>query len=268
MESRQEGLTKTYNRFHDRGEQSADIARLRALHEEMDQAVAAAYGWSDLDLGHGFHATKQGERYTLSEPARRTVLDRLLALNHQRYAEEVKAGLHQKGAKKAKQPKRTAVPIKPTERLLPSGFRFAVSDPAIYGVNLIVALLSEAGGSLPWQHLRDGFVFATRPDLMKKYAAAEDSQRVEAWTQRWNEKAGPKLLPACLKALGRKNIFIQANGSDFTFQLADGPKPAASEDVGYDAWLALRVSMHLNGKPVPLPESEVWLDEVRQLLAA
>ena len=29
MQTRQEGLTKTYNRFHDRGEQSADIARLR-----------------------------------------------------------------------------------------------------------------------------------------------------------------------------------------------------------------------------------------------
>ena len=71
------------------------IARLRALHVEMDQAVVAAYGWSDLDLGHGFHATKQGERYTLSEPARRTVL----ALNHQRYAEEVKAGLHERKAK-------------------------------------------------------------------------------------------------------------------------------------------------------------------------
>ena len=93
---------KAYNRFHDRGEQSADIARLRALHVEMDQAVAAAYGWSDLDLGHGFHATKQGERFTLSEPARRTVLDRLLALNHQRYAEEVAAGLHEKGGKKSK----------------------------------------------------------------------------------------------------------------------------------------------------------------------
>ena len=95
-----EGLTKTYNRFHDRREQSEDIARLRALHEEMDQAVAAAYGWSDLDLGHGFHPTKQGERYTLSETARRTVLDRLLALNHHRYAEELKAGLHEKGTKK------------------------------------------------------------------------------------------------------------------------------------------------------------------------
>ena len=102
IRTRQEGLTKTYNRFHDRGEQSADIAGLRALHAEIDQAVAAAYGWRDLDLGHGFHETKQGVRYTLSESARRTVLDRLLALNHQRYAEEVKAGLHDKGAKKGK----------------------------------------------------------------------------------------------------------------------------------------------------------------------
>jgi hypothetical protein len=42
---------------------------------------------------------RQGERYTFSEPARRTVLDRLLQLNHQRYAEEVAAGLHDKGKK-------------------------------------------------------------------------------------------------------------------------------------------------------------------------
>lgn len=126
MLSRQEGLTKTYNRFHNRSEQSPDIAQLRALHVEMDQAVAAAYGWSDLDLGHGFHATKQGERYTISEPARRTVLDRLLALNHQRHAEEVAAGLHDKKPKKpappadgtAPAPKRRGRPAKsaaPTE---------------------------------------------------------------------------------------------------------------------------------------------------------
>ncbi len=101
MDFQKEGFTDTYNRFHNRGEQSAEIARLRALHVELDQAVAAAYGWSDLDLGHGFHSTKQGERYTLSETARRTVLDRLLALNHHRYAEELKAGLHDKGAKKS-----------------------------------------------------------------------------------------------------------------------------------------------------------------------
>ncbi len=100
MLARQEGLTKTYNRFHDLHESSTDIQKLRELHVEMDIAVAAAYGWSDLDLDHGFHKTKQGLRYTISEPARLEVLARLLKLNHERYAEEVKQGLHEKKGKR------------------------------------------------------------------------------------------------------------------------------------------------------------------------
>jgi hypothetical protein len=95
MRARNQGSTDTYNCFHDPFDKSEDILRLRSLHVELDQAVAAAYGWTDLDLGHGFHETKQGVRYTLSENARRVVLDRLLVLNHQRGAEEeaVKAKL-------------------------------------------------------------------------------------------------------------------------------------------------------------------------------
>jgi hypothetical protein len=88
MRKRQEGITNLYNRFHNPAELSKDIARLRELHAEMDRAVAAAYGWNELDFEHGFHETKQGVRYTTSEQARRVVLDRLLALNHQRHAEE------------------------------------------------------------------------------------------------------------------------------------------------------------------------------------
>ncbi|MBD2520384.1 restriction endonuclease, partial [Nostoc sp. FACHB-973] len=102
MQTRQEGLTKTYNRFHNPDETAADIQQLRELHIEMDNAVAAAYGWQDLELSHGFHQTKQGLRFTISETARREVLDRLLELNHQRYAEEVAQGLHDKGKKKGK----------------------------------------------------------------------------------------------------------------------------------------------------------------------
>ncbi len=96
MRERQEGLTKTYNRFHDANETASDIQTLRDLHIEMDQAVAAAYGWQHLGLEHGFHQTKQGDRFTISETARREGLDRLLELNHQRYAEEVAQGLHAK----------------------------------------------------------------------------------------------------------------------------------------------------------------------------
>jgi hypothetical protein len=96
MALRGEGLTDAYNRFHDPDESATDIQKLRDLHVEMDRAVAAAYGWDDLDLGHGFHETKQGTRFTISEPARREVLARLLKLNHERYAEEVAQGLHDK----------------------------------------------------------------------------------------------------------------------------------------------------------------------------
>lgn len=98
-QSRQIGFTDLYNLMHDPAENSADIRKLRNLHVEMDQAVAAAYGWIDLDLGHGFHETKQGVRFTISELARREVLQRLLKLNHERHAEEVKQGLHGKSAK-------------------------------------------------------------------------------------------------------------------------------------------------------------------------
>ena len=110
MVSRSEGLTNTYNHFHNPNETSTDIQKLRELQVEMDNAVAAAYGWSDLNLDHGFHETKQGIRYTISEPARREVLQRLLKLNHERYAEEVKQGLHdkKKGAAKKATPKKKA----------------------------------------------------------------------------------------------------------------------------------------------------------------
>ncbi|MBX7104581.1 MAG: restriction endonuclease [Gemmataceae bacterium] len=111
-------LTEFYNRFHNPNETSADIQKLRQLHVEMDNAVAAAYGWADLDLGHGFHETKQGVRYTISEPARREVLGRLLKLNHERYAEEVKQGLHAKKKPKATKGRKPAKANTPAETSL------------------------------------------------------------------------------------------------------------------------------------------------------
>lgn len=89
MSARREGLTALYNRFHNQSERAEDIRQLRVLGVEMDNTIAAAYGWTDLDLGHGFHEARQGSRFTISEPARREVLDRLLALNHARHAEEM-----------------------------------------------------------------------------------------------------------------------------------------------------------------------------------
>lgn len=97
-----------YRAFHDPGMDAPLIKRLRHLHLELDRMIASTYKWDDIDLEHGFHQTKQGIRFTISETARLELLDRLLELNHQRYAEEVAQGLHEKGAKRAKGKRGTA----------------------------------------------------------------------------------------------------------------------------------------------------------------
>jgi hypothetical protein len=106
MQFRQEGLTETYNRFHDPNEIAEDIQKLRDLHVEIDYAVARAYGWNDLELNHDFYVVsstlnRYGDRvkeirFTVSPEAREEILARLLKLNHERYAEEVRQGLHGK----------------------------------------------------------------------------------------------------------------------------------------------------------------------------
>lgn len=83
------GVTKLYNLVNDPAVADAtdlDIARLREIHVELDNAVVAAYGWDDLDLNHGFHSYRQMERWTVSPAARVELLDRLLEENHRRAA--------------------------------------------------------------------------------------------------------------------------------------------------------------------------------------
>lgn len=80
------GLTKLYNQVHDPAVTDPAIRRLRELHEQIDLAVLAAYGWSDLDPQVGHHPTKIGIRWTVSPEARFELLDRLLVENHRRAA--------------------------------------------------------------------------------------------------------------------------------------------------------------------------------------
>ena len=102
------GLTQLYNLVHDPAVTDEEIQWLREIHTEIDNATAEAYGWHDLDLRHGFHDTRQGRRFTIAPEVQVEVLDRLLELNHERYAEEVRQGLHAKRKPKAKRPKNTA----------------------------------------------------------------------------------------------------------------------------------------------------------------
>jgi hypothetical protein len=92
-----QGLTKVYNRVHEQPEDRSErIEELRRLRRELDRAVAEAYGWTDLDLDHDFRETPLGLRYTISEAVKVEALDLLLELNHERYADEVRRGLHAK----------------------------------------------------------------------------------------------------------------------------------------------------------------------------
>lgn len=98
MIARDQGMTSTYNRFHERTDQDADIVRLRELHAEMDAAVLRAYGWDDLAaraqtewLGeHNEDDHKYQGRYFWPAAFRDEVLARLLALNAERAAAEKK----------------------------------------------------------------------------------------------------------------------------------------------------------------------------------
>ncbi|GGV24045.1 hypothetical protein GCM10010182_53000 [Actinomadura cremea] len=104
MLARQAGLTKTYNLVHDASCDDAGIVELREIHKAIDEAVCRAYGWDDLipQLGHGHHDVGRETRYTVGPVIRREFVDRLLELNHERYAAEVAAGLHDKKAKKGR----------------------------------------------------------------------------------------------------------------------------------------------------------------------
>ena len=88
------GLTRLYNLVNDPGLKAGadpDVDRMRDIHVELDAAVAAAYGWDDLDLAHGFHTYRKMTRWTVPPAVRVEILDRLLEENHRRAAAEAAA---------------------------------------------------------------------------------------------------------------------------------------------------------------------------------
>jgi len=88
MRRHKEGLTKTYNRFHDPNCDIESIQLLRSLQVEMDTAVCRAYGWDDLTLDHSFCETDRGIRFALSAILRGKVFERLFDLNERQFRRE------------------------------------------------------------------------------------------------------------------------------------------------------------------------------------
>ena len=82
VNSRGLGLTKIQNLVDDERCGDEDIEGMRACRRELDDAVAASYGWSDLDLGHGMHRNERGHvRFTIAPEVQRELLRRLLTEN-------------------------------------------------------------------------------------------------------------------------------------------------------------------------------------------
>ena len=101
MVNNDEGITKTYNRFHDVYDTDSRFEELRQLHGAMDRAVLDSYGWTDIPTDcdflldyeideAGWGRKKKPYRYRWPDAVRDEVLARLLALNAERAAADAR----------------------------------------------------------------------------------------------------------------------------------------------------------------------------------
>lgn len=84
------GLTDVMNAIHSPDNADATIAELRRLLSVIDSQVAAAYGWSDVEVNYDFRVFDGGSandkwRWALSANATSTLLGKLVALNRERF---------------------------------------------------------------------------------------------------------------------------------------------------------------------------------------
>lgn len=213
------GLTDIYNLFHNRDLTPAIVAKfsgkpdedeagyqgileLRKLHRELDEAVLAAYGWTDLNLCHDFYEVEtlpenDRIRYIISPDARKELLKRLLALNHQRAAEE-KAKAVEKPAKVAKRAQKRKVddnhgslfdftPTLPQEtvvtpppvfdpKMLPDGtWRRPLIDQSSELGAILAAVLKAVGGPVPARQVRLAALLAAEPRLLTSALTGEEA---------------------------------------------------------------------------------------------
>jgi hypothetical protein len=93
MRAEQKGMTSFYNDFHDPEFQRQDVGRCREIQASLNRAVLEAYGLDEIDLELGFHDVGylpegKNTRFTMSEKARREILNELSEMNKSRYLEQ------------------------------------------------------------------------------------------------------------------------------------------------------------------------------------
>lgn len=252
-----EGLTKTYNRFHDPGETSPDIHKLRELHAAMDRAVLDAYGWTDVPTDCEFipdfteedddgNEIPKNIRYRWPDEVRDDVLARLLALNAERYKQEVNAGLHAKGKKKAakKSTRKTAKKAAKKKADLPDlafvaelnlpdwattipGFSYPLpSTPRPEPINslsyyqvLIPMMVQEAGGSLPLDVLHEAIARLEDREATLTLCDSVTPATSKKWLKIFKEQVGPDAFGSALADLCEAANSIRLVGTQDDLQL-------------------------------------------------
>ncbi|WP_184361916.1 type IIL restriction-modification enzyme MmeI [Nocardiopsis metallicus] len=126
MQKNQLGLTPLYGKVHDPDCEESEILQLRRINGQIDETVKEAYGWTDLELGLGFHETPKGVRLTVSEAVRVEILDRLLQLNFERHKEEERKGIWppKRKSRKRAEAKKAAPPVMQDGLFPPEGTLF------------------------------------------------------------------------------------------------------------------------------------------------
>lgn len=289
------GLTDIYNLVHSRDLTLAVVAKvsgkpdeaeagyqgileLRKLHRELDEAVLAAYGWTDLNLGHDFHEVEtlpenDRVRYTISPDARKELLKRLLALNHQRAAEEKGAVIEKpvKVTKRAKKPKSNdhhgsqfeltysevlpevvaTLPIISDPTFLPDGAwaRPFVDQSAEIGA-VLAAVLKAVGGPTPARQVRLASLLASEPRLLTPALTGEE---VTIWKRLIGPEAEPfvngvvSLVPRSDRVWGSMVQHLRSSGLLVEDLSADTWSPGTGLDViDTEGWPDGRAQMVLN----------------------
>ena len=143
-----QGLTKTYNHLKDATCTDASIVELRRLHEEMDRAVLAAYGW-DVDVPPYTTPVTEDEKRRL-EAFEDDIVDRLFVLNAERAHEEELLGVGASAKKtKGRSAKKAGGASKGVDEAeIPTEITGRTSDVAAgdvhYGVNRFQSLAYDA----------------------------------------------------------------------------------------------------------------------------
>lgn len=179
----------------------AGILELRRLHVALDTAVRASYGWQDLDLGHDFHEVEtlpehDRVRYTISPDARREILKRLLALNHQRAAEEAAQ------VPATKKPRSRKAVAAQTIESLPDG-AWARPKTRLGGEHLaaLAAVLKACERPTPIRDLRLTALLAMKPSLLTPSLTAPQAAL-------WRRLVGPEaesMLPGVAESDSAEN---------------------------------------------------------------